>query len=328
MRCETTQRAEEPAHLDAATSGPEDRPTLEDASVKPPDAHTGFQAIEIERDACPVRAGIAFGSLSKVFVTTGCGFYSVDVAHGNAVVQLATRGDTVDDDGSTIAVIANQLGLSFDSGNTFTWTDWDLPRCQGSPQLTAGQRFAAIACVAGLGRWRGGVAAFEKLSPDPSAALIVPIAAASGSRLVVAGSDAWFVSRDGGDTFEPLALEGLPERVRAYGLEVVDTSVFVPVPLSEEETALFVRELDGGSFTRVSAFPSVRGTLSLNYHEGVLVVTNGERLLLSADRGASFVEVPSEGAVTLGAVAKYAAERLFVMSARGTLYVRKFVPSR
>ena len=86
------------------------------------------------------------------------------------------------------------------------------------------------------------------------------------------------------------------------------------------------RPLDSGAFTRVTAFPKARGTLSLNYHEGVLVVANGDRLWLSADRGASFVEVATDGVDALGSVAKYAAERLFVMNTRGTLYVRKFVP--
>jgi hypothetical protein len=325
--------ADPPAPEDTTSVRDADPPAPADATANAPDSSSGFQSIEVEAaDRCPyARSGIAFSSPSKVLVTTGCGFYAVDIAHGNSVEQLDSRGDTIDDDGETIAVITDRLGLSTDGGSTFAWTDWSLGRCQGTPLLSTGDRFAAIACVAGLGRWRGQGSAFETLTPSHAAAPLLPVAAASGSRLVIAESDGWFISKDGGDSFDRFTVDGLPESFQRTALESVDSRLFVPVPLgdgsSPAPTALFATAADSGHFTRVAAFPAVMGMLALSYHDGVLVVTNGARLLVSADGGDSFLEVATGGAVALGAVARYAAQHLFVM-ANGTLYVSRFVPPR
>ena len=135
-------------------------------SQSPPDEMPGvFTSIALEAEnACSFRSGLVVRSAERVLVTTGCGFYAVDTTT-RSVVRLDERGDAIDDDGDTVAVIGSKLGLSLDGGATFDWTDWHLGRCQGSPQLTAGDGFAVVSCVAGIGVWRGPGTDFEVPQP-------------------------------------------------------------------------------------------------------------------------------------------------------------------
>jgi hypothetical protein len=304
-------------YVDAAPSDAGE-PDAGDAPA-PPDASLAQATFPLGGSACsPSRPGIAVSSARRVLITTGCGFFAVDTV-ANKVVQLEAQGDDIDDDGKTVAVLAGMLGLSNDGGETFEWTDWSLGRCQGTPRVRAGDGFAVVSCVAGVGRWRGKGSTFETLSPSGSS----PIAAATGaggSRLVIQETHGWFDSSDRGDSFHQPSIEGLPERVQFHDMELTGSTLWVPAQSStEDSTALYAAAAGSTSFMQVSAFTE-RGAFSLRYSDGVLVVA-GVRTYLSADQGATFTEAKLQPEAGFGPVAtSYAAGHVYRV-VDDTLYV-------
>jgi hypothetical protein len=282
----------------------------------------GFMSIAVEPagHCSNARSGLVVRSPRRVLVATGCGLYAVDTAE-KTVVQLDTRGEALDDDGDTVAVIGGaQLGLSLDGGSTFAWVDWQLGRCQGVPNLTAGDGFAVVTCVAGIGRWRGAGSDFEMLQPG-SRAPVTPAAAARGSNLLVAESDGWFVSTDRGDHFTPFVEHGLPEHVQAYGMKIVGSKVFVPNTTEPDDAlALYAAPIPGGGFVPVTGLPPSQGAGSLSTGAGSLLVHTTNEFLLSRNGGESFVELSVERFAAVTAVARYADGNLYVLN-DGTLSV-------
>jgi hypothetical protein len=294
-----------------------------DAAVTPAaDGGLRFESIGVEKATCtPTRANIAIGLPERVFVTTGCGFYRIDTARRTAE-QLAPQGETSANDGATVAVIADDLGLSLDGGNTFVWTAWSLVRCMGTPNVNAGAGLALVSCVAGVGRWRGQGTTFEVLQPGGTLP-IAPSVATHGPHVVINTVDGWFHSDDSGDHFEAFGVAGLPGS-QPGTMVIIDSQLFVTTVLDQntesEQTALFSAQLGGGAFERVTSLPELKGPLLLDHNEETLLVVGAGRLLISSDSGQSFSELEIEGMPQYVDAAKYSAGRIFVM-AGGTLYV-------
>lgn len=266
---------------------------------------------------------MAIGAPPNVFITTGCGFYSVDT-ESYEVVLLQPQGDTIDEDGNTIAVIAGKLGLSLDRGATFTWTDWALGRCQGTPDVTAGDGLAVVSCVANAGRWRGEGNAFETLTLG-SAGGILPSAAARDSHVIINQTDGWYESTDRGDSFTPLRVDGLPDGARPDGVEIVASKLFALVQVGAGTDAshmeLFAAPLGSGSFARLTAFPPTRSQVWLSSNEEILIAIAGSELYFSTDAGESFTTQKLDGIpISWGTVAKYGSGHLYILTPEA-LYV-------
>jgi hypothetical protein len=324
----SSEAAQARGDIDASAGAVDGEPEADEAVREPPEAPFTARTMTLETASCsPQRANLVVASARRVLVTTGCGFYAVDPV-AEQVEQLAAQGDDIDSDGQTVAVLAGKLGLSIDGGETFAWTEWSLSRCQGTPRVSAGAGLAVVTCVAGVGRWRGQGTAFELLSPEG----MLPIAAkvaAGGTHVIINELADWFVSADGGDSFVPLAVEGLPTGGSPQDMKIIDSELWVAIgtagaELSESSSTLYVAALSSGAFEARDAFPGAPGVLSLSHNDGALVV-NGTRTFLSKDRGAHFMELALRSVNGLPRPARYASGYLYRV-ANGTLYVDAVAP--
>lgn len=292
------------------------------------DVGMGFVRIPLETgsDCAEPRQSIALGTAPNVLVTTGCALYTVNSVTHEVVLRMP-GSRVIAGDGSTVAVIAEQLGLSLDSGETFTWTDWALGRCGGRPGLNVGAGVAVVDCIAGAGRWRGEGTVFEPLMLGSSGS-ILPIVAARDAHVIVNASDGWHESIDHGDSFQPWRVSGLADNVRPDGIEIVDAKLFALAQIGAgtdgSHMEFFAAPLAGGVFVRVAALPPIKGTPVWNYNEGTLVVMSGNTLYFSTDTGESFTEVKLEGLViplmlSVAAI-QYGSGHVYILT-REALYV-------